>query len=163
MARQKSRTPSDDEPVPQGEDWMEWGGQLMWVAGRTSGGAPYGLTVEEWRSAKRRAEHGSGWARARWVLEELFALHCGPETAVEVGHVSRLGQGLGRDVFVANVDLDPNPEALAGDYAVFLPRPGADPEQEKRVRRELVLLAVLRRFVPERRGCSRAGGACASA
>jgi len=75
MARQKTGTSGDDEPVPQGEDWMEWGGQLLWVAGWTSGGSPYGLTVEEWRWAMRRAEHGAGWARARCVLEELFALH----------------------------------------------------------------------------------------
>ena len=26
-------------------DWIEWGGELIWVAGYTSGGAPYGLRV----------------------------------------------------------------------------------------------------------------------
>lgn len=26
-------------------DWIEWGGELIWVAGFTSGGAPYGLRV----------------------------------------------------------------------------------------------------------------------
>ncbi len=25
--------------------WIEWGGELIWVAGFTSGGAPYGLRV----------------------------------------------------------------------------------------------------------------------
>jgi hypothetical protein len=25
--------------------WIEWGGELIWVAGYTSGGAPYGLRV----------------------------------------------------------------------------------------------------------------------
>jgi hypothetical protein len=28
--------------------WMEWGGQRMFVVGYTPGGAPYGLTEEEW-------------------------------------------------------------------------------------------------------------------
>jgi hypothetical protein len=26
-------------------DWIEWGGELIWVVGFTSGGAPYGLRV----------------------------------------------------------------------------------------------------------------------
>jgi hypothetical protein len=25
--------------------WIEWGGELIWVAGYTSGGAPYGLRI----------------------------------------------------------------------------------------------------------------------
>jgi hypothetical protein len=25
--------------------WIEWGGELIWVAGSVSGGAPYGLRV----------------------------------------------------------------------------------------------------------------------
>lgn len=30
------------------EGWVEWGGELIWAAGFTSGGAPYGLTSEEY-------------------------------------------------------------------------------------------------------------------
>ncbi len=35
------------EPVRETPDLVEWGGQLMFVVGWTSGGAPYGLTEEE--------------------------------------------------------------------------------------------------------------------
>jgi hypothetical protein len=28
-------------------DWMEWGGEIMFVAGFTAGGAPYGIRVED--------------------------------------------------------------------------------------------------------------------
>ena len=45
---------SCDEPMPEGEDWEEYGGDLMWVAGLTEGGAPYGLTVDEYRLANAR-------------------------------------------------------------------------------------------------------------
>jgi hypothetical protein len=27
--------------------WIEWGGELIWVAGFTSGGGPYGLRVSD--------------------------------------------------------------------------------------------------------------------
>ena len=27
------------------DGWIEWGGELIWVVGYTSGGAPYGLRV----------------------------------------------------------------------------------------------------------------------
>ena len=27
------------------DSWIEWGGELIWVVGFTSGGAPYGLRV----------------------------------------------------------------------------------------------------------------------
>ena len=39
---------SSNGPRPQrlaDVGWIEWGGQLIWVAGYTSGGAPYGLRV----------------------------------------------------------------------------------------------------------------------
>ena len=43
MRRSKIR----DEPVPEGQDWVEWGGELIWAMGFTSGGAPYGLTLDQ--------------------------------------------------------------------------------------------------------------------
>jgi hypothetical protein len=41
-----------DEPEPDGEEWVDWCGHLMWVAGWTEGGAPYGLTYDEWREGQ---------------------------------------------------------------------------------------------------------------
>ena len=51
---------SGDEPRAEGEDWEEYGGELMWVVGRTEGGAPYGLTVNEFRLANERDTGGAG-------------------------------------------------------------------------------------------------------
>ncbi|CAN5909815.1 hypothetical protein BH23ACT10_BH23ACT10_20960 [soil metagenome] len=34
-----------DDGLPDG--WMEWGGEIMFVVGFTSGGAPYGLRIDE--------------------------------------------------------------------------------------------------------------------
>ncbi len=36
-------------------DWIEWGGELIWVAGYTSGGAPYGLRVCDFNRADLEA------------------------------------------------------------------------------------------------------------
>jgi hypothetical protein len=35
--------------------WVEWGGELIWVVGFTSGGAPYGLRACEFDPADLRA------------------------------------------------------------------------------------------------------------
>jgi hypothetical protein len=35
--------------------WVEWGGELIWVVGFTSGGAPYGLQVSDFDPADLKA------------------------------------------------------------------------------------------------------------
>jgi hypothetical protein len=35
--------------------WIEWGGQLIWVVGFTSGGAPYGLSPSDFDPAELEA------------------------------------------------------------------------------------------------------------
>jgi len=35
--------------------WIEWGGELIWVVGFTSGGAPYGLRVCDFERADLEA------------------------------------------------------------------------------------------------------------
>ena len=51
MGRRSRRwhRPGDPKRQPEVEEdgWVEWGGQLIWAAGFTAGGAPYGLTREE--------------------------------------------------------------------------------------------------------------------
>lgn len=37
------------------DGWVEWGGELIWVVGFTSGGAPYGLRVSDFDPADLRA------------------------------------------------------------------------------------------------------------
>jgi hypothetical protein len=38
-----------------GEGWVEWGGELIWAVGFTSGGAPYGLRVSDFDPADLQA------------------------------------------------------------------------------------------------------------
>ncbi len=35
--------------------WVEWGGELIWAVGFTSGGAPYGLRVSDFDPADLKA------------------------------------------------------------------------------------------------------------
>jgi hypothetical protein len=37
------------------DGWVEWGGELIWVVGFTSGGAPYGLRVSDFDPADLQA------------------------------------------------------------------------------------------------------------
>ncbi len=69
--RRRAVRDTDQGPDPDGglpDGWIEWGGQLMCVAGFTSGGAPFGLRVDEFpeedlpdalREARRLAESES--------------------------------------------------------------------------------------------------------
>ena len=38
-----------------GEGWVEWGGELIWAVGFTSGGAPFGLRVSDFDPADLQA------------------------------------------------------------------------------------------------------------
>ena len=37
------------------DGWVEWGGELIWAVGFTSGGAPYGLRVSDFDAADLQA------------------------------------------------------------------------------------------------------------
>jgi hypothetical protein len=51
-----------DEPSLSGEEWVEYGGELIWAVDFTAGGAPIGLTSEEFR--RLNAESMSEFGRA---------------------------------------------------------------------------------------------------
>src|SRR5581483_3063961 len=71
-----------------------------------------------------------------------------PGTRIEVGFVKKLGDGLSREVFSAQVDLSPDPGRRSGDYAVLAPRQGADRDLANRTKREAMLLERLARCHP---------------
>jgi hypothetical protein len=75
-------------------------------------------------------------AVARQVLEAVFAQH----GRVEVGRVRKVGEGLAREVFAAFVQIEPDPEARSGAYAVALLARYADCGQPAEVKREAALL-----------------------
>lgn len=147
MGRQKQERARDwtsgHEPRPEGAAWEEHGGELMWVAGYTEGGAPYGLTVDEFRLANERHAGDTGWARAKSVLKELLELSSGPPTRAEVGRVRKIAHGLSRDIFAAEVELSPDRDHRSGPYVVLLPRPDADDQLDDRARKELRLCGRL--------------------
>jgi hypothetical protein len=134
-----------DEPSLSGEEWIEYGGELIWPVDFTPGGAPIGLTSSEFRRINAQMEHRAGWARAKallaWALET-----CSPPVAdVEVGRVKKVGEGLFRKVYAAHVDLSPDPDHLSGAWAVLLPDRGAATGDCRRWVREVAVLGQLAR------------------
>ncbi len=136
MSRSARRFDDESEPSYEDDpDVVEWGGQLIWAADFTAGGAPVGLPVEELRQMGA-SESRAGWARAKRVLESAFA-RCG---AVEIGRVRKVGEGLSHEVFAAYVEVRPDAGDRSGSYAVYLPSRWADPERQADPMREVPLL-----------------------
>jgi aminoglycoside phosphotransferase (APT) family kinase protein len=134
-----------DEPEPDGEEWVDWCGHLMWVAGWTEGGAPYGLTYGEWREGQLAMSAGAGWARARNVLEDLARLQSAAGAEIDVGRVVYIDSGLSRDAYGAALTVTPDEAQISDTYAVLLPRKDARSDLPISTRRELRLLAALGR------------------
>lgn len=109
----------------------EWGGTGLVVMGETSGGAPYGLTIEEWREASERREGGAGWARAKAAIREL-AERQNPAGRVEVGWVRYLEEGAFRKAWTAELDVAPDPLGFSGPVVAFLPQGEYDASAEVR-------------------------------
>jgi aminoglycoside phosphotransferase (APT) family kinase protein len=98
------------------------------------------------RGPAERDAPGLGWARAKAILLEAFRARAGRLARVEVGRVTRIGQGLSRDIFAAGVAVDPDPGNLSGPCAVLLPRRDADRDLGARTSREARLLEQLARL-----------------
>jgi hypothetical protein len=132
----------EHEPLPEAEDWVEFSGERIWPAGFTEGGFPYGLSEEDFR--RMNAEHASavGWARARHILEVVLGGR-EPGTSVDVGYVKKMGQGLSRDVYAAEVEVRAPSGREIVEAAVLLPRRDADPGLGERSQREAHLLSRL--------------------
>jgi aminoglycoside phosphotransferase (APT) family kinase protein len=145
--RNSRKTPQDAESEPQleGDEWVEWGGQLIWAAGFTSGGAPYGLTVDQYResSAEYARYRRADWAEAKRLLKEVFARTADRAVEVDIGWVQYLDRGLCRKAFTAEVEFNPDPSGLSGAYVILLPLPEAEPSFDARARFEARLLTHL--------------------
>jgi aminoglycoside phosphotransferase (APT) family kinase protein len=141
VSRSKRRDPwaYDHEPALEDDDsWQEWGGELYYAVDHTAGGAPLGLTLGEFRRMSELDSRGAGWARAKRVLRELLDRERGG--VEDVGFVKKIGDGLSREIFAAEVLLREGFET----FAVALPRADAEPELDERTTRELRLLSRLR-------------------
>jgi aminoglycoside phosphotransferase (APT) family kinase protein len=138
--KETSRTES--EPEAEGEEWVEWGGKLIWAAGFTAGGAPYGFTLDEFResNAMDAEARGAEWARAKRLLQDALARRAGRTASIDIGRVKFLGGGLCRKAFIADVEVRPDPGDLSDNYVVLLPRRDADRSFDERARFEARLL-----------------------
>lgn len=148
----------EDEPRPEDEDWVEWGGQLIFEVGRTSGGAPYGATEEEFRRGNEVSDPRAGWVRAKGLMRAIARDAAGPHAEIEVGYVSRLGEGLERRAWTAAVSVRPDPRGVSGEHVVLIPHEAPSSALVRRYRAEARLLAYLGRLelpfrVPEPIGC----------
>jgi len=130
----------NSEPLAEGEDWVEWGGERIWAAGFTEGGAPYGMTVAEFREMSEEMAGAADWARGKRLLAEALTRRAGQGTKIDVGWVSYLADGLCRKAFSAEADVYPDRNGLSGDYVVLLPLRDAEPEFDARARFEAWLL-----------------------
>jgi aminoglycoside phosphotransferase (APT) family kinase protein len=137
-----TRREHQHEPTPEGQEWIECGGQVMWAAGFTDAGFPYGLTEEEFRTANARDDAEAGWARAKRILEATFRERELGAT-VDVGYVKKIGHGLSRDIFAAEIAIATSSKRDVQLVAVLLPRRGCDPDIDERTRKEARLLRDL--------------------
>ena len=142
----KPRSNSGDEPLLECEEWVEWGGELVWAAGFTSGGAPYGFGVDEYRRWSMNETPRAGWARSKRILERVFQSGRENDIRVEVGRVKFVDDGLYRKVYAAHVELLPDHDTESGPYVVLLPKPDVEPDFTARVRREATILHRLGRM-----------------
>lgn len=132
---------AQDEPSFElEEDEVAWcGDEQIYVVGYTPGGLPFGTPVAALRRQAERDAHAAGWVRAKHVLRDL--LECEVGAVSDIGRVQKIGEGLSRDIFAANVELE---GGRCEAYVVALPRRDAPAELDERTRRELRLLARLR-------------------
>jgi aminoglycoside phosphotransferase (APT) family kinase protein len=141
--KRKSRSQHEDEPLPEGEEWVECGGELIWAAGFTEAGVPYGLDEREFREASERWSGEAGWARAKRILLAVVARGAGDGAKVDVGYVKKIGSGLSRDIFAAEVEIATSSRREEIEIAVLLPRRGCDDAVGERMRMEARLLVDL--------------------
>ena len=120
-----------NEPRPLEEYILVWGGQRLIVAGFTSGGAPHGATIEEFRTSSELSHARAGWARAKAAIRALAELQ-NEGSSVEVGWVTRLDQGLYRAAYAADLHVDPDPYDMSGRVVALVPEQPMDVAEELR-------------------------------
>jgi aminoglycoside phosphotransferase (APT) family kinase protein len=97
------------------------------------------VSVTDLRRDNEREARGAGWARAKYVLRELLSREVG--AIRDIGRVVKIGDGLSRDIFAAEVEFS---NRTSDSYVIALPRRDADATLDERTKRELRLVARLR-------------------
>ena len=114
----------------------------MYVAGTTSGGAPFGTSEEDFRRNNEQWEDDAGWARAKRALRAALAPSVQANDILDIGYIEALAGGLERDAFGTSVYLMPDPQGLSGAYVCLIPH-GDDPRYEQALEREFEVLRWL--------------------
>ncbi len=142
MTRGRSRA-SEHEPIPTGSDWAESGGQLIWAVDFTEGGLPYGLSEDELRTSSEETDWQAGWARAKRVMRVALERWAGAGARADVGYVKKIGDGLSREIFAAEVDVGGASKHHVLHVAALLPHEGAGAGIGVRTKSEFQLLRYL--------------------
>ena len=135
----RRRRRGGDEPWYDELEVEEVAGELVYVAGRTEAGFAFGPPLAEVREEMEREHHGAGWARAKRALREVLERE--GIGIRDIDRVTKIGDGLSRDVYGANVTHADGSEQA---YAMLVPRRDADAELTERTLGEVRLLSTLR-------------------
>ena len=135
-------------PTEHNPNWVELGDQRIRAMGFTEGGAPYGLTAEEFE----RGDSGpieqpksdfpvrANWADAKEALYLLLEREGRRPTPGAVGFVRNIGEGFSNRVFGTSIKHASGQE----DWIVVkLPSPTARPDRDDHARREAAVLRYL--------------------
>ena len=141
--KKRSQSRHEDEPMPEVDAWVECGGQRVWAAGFTEAGFPYGLYEHEFREDSERFSLEAGWAQAKRILRSVAEQRAGKGAKVDVGYVKKMGNGLSREIFAAEVEIVTGSTRERADVAVLLPQRGCDPNLDERTEKEARLLTDL--------------------
>ncbi|MEE8587451.1 MAG: aminoglycoside phosphotransferase family protein [Acidobacteriota bacterium] len=133
-----------DEPLPEGDEWVEFGGELIFAVGFTSGGAPYGINLKEFRRSNEEWERKAGWAQAKRVLRGVLGLTgLDDSNEADIDYLRFLASGLSYKVYSTACW---HPELWGGSekrVVVRLPQQDAPSGQAESALREIKLLAHL--------------------
>jgi hypothetical protein len=131
----------ESEPWPDESDLVYEGEEPIIAVGFTSGGCPYGSTLSEFRESMAVDDRRRGWARAKLAMGRAVESLGLP--VPDVGRVRRIGHGLSRSAFLAEVDA--MVEGWPRDLVALVPRRNAPARGASRVEREARLLRFLAR------------------
>jgi len=133
----------EDEPTLDGDEWLEWGGELIQAQGFTSGGAPYGLTVGEFKECTEMTGYEKGWAVAKRAIRRAVVDTLGNDAMIDLGWIKKIGEGFDRDVFMADVELPLQDSELPSRVVALVPRRDAPDAVDLRAQKEPALLERL--------------------
>jgi len=145
VRRHRKRSELEEEVTrPSGGRWRRVGNTLVAVADDEAKPLAGREGLPELDALAEETRFGPDKARAAAALRWFARYWSGAEVRIEIERVHRVGEGLTRVGFAANVSTTPDPDGISGPYVILAVRRGADPGIGGRMVRELELLEHLR-------------------